>query len=110
MLPRARVVTTFHDFLIPYLFPDAPARVYVAYANEAIEARLWAGLNYRTDLERARALGEKVAQLVITQAKTDGRATKSTLRDISPAPFTSTTARSPPRRTRSPSRWRAAPK
>jgi hypothetical protein len=63
--------------LIPYLFPDAPARVYVAYANEAIKARLWAGLNYRTDLERTRALGEKVAQLVITQAKTDGRATNT---------------------------------
>ena len=63
--------------MIPYLFPDAPSRVYLAAANEALKARLWAGLNYRTDLERARALGEKVAALVIQQAKTDGRATNT---------------------------------
>jgi membrane-associated phospholipid phosphatase len=63
--------------LIPYLFPDAPASVYVQAANESVKARQWAGLNYRSDVERARALGEKVAQLVIAQAKSDGRATNT---------------------------------
>ena len=65
------------QILIPYLFSGAPAALYVRAANDAVAARLWAGLNYRSDLERARLLGEEVAQLVINQAKTDGRATNT---------------------------------
>jgi hypothetical protein len=65
------------QILIPYLFPDAPAGIYVKAASEATNARLWAGLNYRSDVERARALGQKVARLVIDQAKQDGRATNT---------------------------------
>ena len=63
--------------LIPYLFPDAPASLYVKAANEAVGTRLSAGLNYRSDVERARALGQKIAALVIDQAKADGRATNT---------------------------------
>jgi membrane-associated phospholipid phosphatase len=53
-------------------------------ANEALRARMIAGLNYRSDLQRARALGHKVAQLAIARAATDG----ATNTGFSEGPFT----------------------
>lgn len=63
------------ETILPYLFPDAPASQYHKAATEAINARLYAGLNYSSDLQGARLLGQKVAQIVIAKAVTDGRAT-----------------------------------
>lgn len=65
------------ETLIPYLFLDAPASVYHKAATDAINSRLSAGLSYRSDLDRARGVGQAVAQLVIQQAKDDGRATNT---------------------------------
>jgi membrane-associated phospholipid phosphatase len=61
------------ETLLPYLFPEAPKSLYVQAATEAVSSRLSAGLNYRTDVQRARLLGQKVAQAVIEHEKTDGR-------------------------------------
>jgi membrane-associated phospholipid phosphatase len=65
------------ETLLPYLFPDAPKAQYTAMATEAVNSRVWAGLNYPSDVTTSRTLGQKVAQLVITQAATDGRATST---------------------------------
>ena len=58
--------------VLAYLFPNEPPQTFVALANEALRARMIAGLNYRSDLQRARALGHKVAGLAIARAATDG--------------------------------------
>jgi glycosyltransferase involved in cell wall biosynthesis len=52
MLPRARVVTTFHDFLVPYLFPKAgPARLAMnRLLARSSHAAIFTGLG---DLEQA---------------------------------------------------------
>jgi membrane-associated phospholipid phosphatase len=63
------------ETILPYFFPDAPAADFHRMATEAVNSRLWAGLNYSTDVQRARLLGQKVAQAVIAHAQTDGRAT-----------------------------------
>jgi hypothetical protein len=73
------------EILIPYLFPDAPVAIYRQAANEAVASRLWAGLNYRSDVEQGRLLGQKVARLVIDQQKTDGRATNTGFPNVKPA-------------------------
>jgi PAP2 superfamily len=61
------------ETLLPYLFPEAPKAVYEQAGAEAVSSRLSAGLNYRTDVQRARLLGRNVARTVIEHAKTDGR-------------------------------------
>src|SRR5207247_10112959 len=43
--------------VLAYLFPNEPPQTFVALANQALSARMIAGLNYRSDLQRARALG-----------------------------------------------------
>lgn len=73
--PAEIAVAGAAETILPYLFPDAPASLYHKAASEAANGRLWAGLNYSTDVQRARLLGQKVAQVVIAKAVTDGRAT-----------------------------------
>ncbi len=73
------------ETILPYLFPDAPASAYHKAATEAANARLWAGLNYSSDVQRARLLGQKVAQVVIAKAQSDGRATKTAFPRPKPA-------------------------
>jgi membrane-associated phospholipid phosphatase len=63
------------ETILPYLFPDAPASLYHQAATEAANSRMWAGLSYSSDVQRARLLGQKVAKVVIAKAQTDGRAT-----------------------------------
>lgn len=61
--------------LLAYLFPEQSPRAFAALADEATATRLWAGANYRSDVVRARALGQRVADIVISRrAQTDGSA------------------------------------
>ena len=73
--PEEAAMAGAAETLLAYLFLDAPPALYHAAALDAINARVWGGLNYRSDVTRARALGQQVAQLVIAQAKDDGRLT-----------------------------------
>ena len=57
--------------LLHSLFPGEPQRTFTAFANEAVGSRLSAGVNYRSDVQNARALGQKVADAVIARAKAD---------------------------------------
>jgi membrane-associated phospholipid phosphatase len=44
----------------------------LALANEASEARIWAGIHYRFDIETGQDLGRKVAEKVLGRALADG--------------------------------------
>ncbi len=70
--PYDAAVAGAAETILPYLFPGEPRRTFVATADEAVNARLAAGLNYRSDLQQARALGQKVATLVIARGEADG--------------------------------------
>jgi hypothetical protein len=64
--------------LLNYLFPAATATVhdqkltFDALANEAALSRLWAGTNYRSDLEAGLRMGQNVAWLAIARGESDG--------------------------------------
>lgn len=58
--------------LLTYLFPQEPPQTFKAMADEAVNSRLWAGANYRSDVRRARRLGHAVAELVIARGEADG--------------------------------------
>src|SRR5262249_46890872 len=62
------------ETILPYLFPDAPRVTFQQLASEAVGSRLWAGLNYRSDVERARQLGRRVAELAMAHGESDGHA------------------------------------
>jgi len=57
--------------VLSYCYPAA-AEELAALAAEQIESRLWAGTNYRSDLEAGEALGAAVAEQVIGFCRTDG--------------------------------------
>jgi hypothetical protein len=50
--------------------PDAPALA--ALANQAGEARIWAGVHFRSDVTAGLALGRAVGQRVVQRAQQDG--------------------------------------
>ncbi|MFN2525672.1 MAG: phosphatase PAP2 family protein [Actinomycetota bacterium] len=58
--------------VLTYLFPNEPPRTFEQLATQAVESRLYAGVNYRSDVLRGRALGRKVAELFIARGATDG--------------------------------------
>jgi membrane-associated phospholipid phosphatase len=60
------------ETVLAFLFPGEPKRTFTLEANEAINTRLLAGLNYRSDVQNARILGQKVASLEIARDKADG--------------------------------------
>lgn len=70
--PEQVVLAGTAERMLAYLFPDEPEATFTELATEAIESRLWAGVNYRTDVSRARRLGHKVAEVFIASGETDG--------------------------------------
>ena len=69
--PEAAIAGAAEDILA-YLFPNEPRSTFRSLASEAVQSRLWAGANYRTDVTRARELGRKIARLVIARGESDG--------------------------------------
>ena len=57
--------------LLTYLYPDE-ADFLESQVTEAGESRLWAGVNFRSDITAGEALGREVAQKIIAYAQTDG--------------------------------------
>lgn len=54
------------------LFPNEPAGRFVALAAEAAESRLWAGTNYRSDVENGLALGRAIGARAVERGRVDG--------------------------------------
>jgi len=70
--PPEAAIAGAAERILAYLFPNEPVRTFRALADEAVNSRLWAGANYRSDVTRARALGQRVAGQVLERAKVDG--------------------------------------
>jgi membrane-associated phospholipid phosphatase len=59
------------EIVLPYLFPQSAPQIERA-AEQAAASRLYAGANYRSDVEAARQLGRSIGALVVEKAKADG--------------------------------------
>ncbi|MFN2468594.1 MAG: hypothetical protein ABR521_10760 [Gaiellaceae bacterium] len=70
-VPPEAAIAGAAEKLLAYLFPAEPTRTFTALATQAVNSRLYAGTNYRGDLQSARALGQKVAAVVIAYARAD---------------------------------------
>lgn len=58
--------------VLAFVFPDASDDQFVGLAEEAALSRLWAGTNYRSDIEAGLELGRAIGQLAIEHAQADG--------------------------------------
>ena len=56
---------------LTFLFPNVNASKFTSLADEAVQSRLYAGVNYPSDVDAGRELGHKVADLAIEHAKHD---------------------------------------
>jgi PAP2 superfamily len=61
--------------ILAYLFPQEAPETFTQMADRATASRLWAGVNYRSDVVRGRRLGWRVAEQVIARAEADGHKT-----------------------------------
>ena len=66
------VVAGAAEVLLSYLFPDAPEGRFAGLAAAATESRLWAGVSFRSDVERGYELGRRVAAVAVERAESDG--------------------------------------
>ena len=67
---HAAVATAIAE-IMNYANPDA-AEAYRAMADEAMQARVLAGANYRSDIEAGQMIGKAVAEQIIATVKSDG--------------------------------------
>ena len=58
--------------VLAYLFPERPALRLDEAAEQVADSRVWAGANWRSDVEAGLELGRKVGDEVIAHAKADG--------------------------------------
>jgi hypothetical protein len=61
--------------ILAYLFPQEPADTFARLAMQAASSRMWAGVSYRSDVQRGRVLGQQVADVVIAYGEADGHKT-----------------------------------
>jgi membrane-associated phospholipid phosphatase len=58
--------------VLTYLFPEEPAERIAGQATEAAHSRLFAGANYRSDVEAGLALGRAVGERAVARGRSDG--------------------------------------
>ena len=58
--------------VLAHLFPERSRASFDEPAEEAADSRVWAGANFRSDVEAGLALGREVAEAVIARARSDG--------------------------------------
>ncbi|HVL94051.1 MAG TPA: phosphatase PAP2 family protein [Acidimicrobiales bacterium] len=58
--------------VLAYLFPERPALRLQELAEQVADSRVFAGANYRSDVEAGLELGRQVAEAVVAYAKADG--------------------------------------
>ena len=60
------------ESMLTYLFPDEPPSTFTAMADQATKSRLYAGVNFPSDVKQGRDLGHYVAAMVINYGEHDG--------------------------------------
>ena len=70
--PIQAAVAGAAERVLTHVFPNRSPVFFEDLGTEAVESRLWAGANYRSDVERARRLGQRVAAMAIERASSDG--------------------------------------
>ena len=65
------VIAGAAEEVLTYLFPSEDASTFDRVADEAVRSRLFAGVNYRSDLTRGRALGRDIGAAVVAYARAD---------------------------------------
>ena len=60
------------ESMLTYLFPDEPPSTFTAMADQATRSRLYAGVNFPSDVKQGRDLGHYVAAMVINYGEKDG--------------------------------------
>jgi membrane-associated phospholipid phosphatase len=58
--------------VLAYLFPAEPAEGLAKLADEASTSRIWAGANYRSDIDAGQALGKAIGARAIARGEADG--------------------------------------
>ena len=58
--------------ILSYLYPDEPPSTFTRLASQATRSRLLAGVSYRSDVVRGRAIGNLVGEAVVSYGETDG--------------------------------------
>jgi membrane-associated phospholipid phosphatase len=69
--PVQAVMAGTAERLLTYLNPEVSPSTFERLADDAVNSRLWAGVAYRSDVERGRELGHEVAQAVIDHVSSD---------------------------------------
>ena len=82
--PERVVIAGAAASMLTYLFPSEDSATFSRLARRAATTRLQAGVNYRSDVERALDLGESVAGLFIARGQSDG-STNSVVSNPRPA-------------------------
>jgi membrane-associated phospholipid phosphatase len=70
--PVQAVIAGAAERLLTHFFPDESPETFVDLARKATRSRLWAGVNYPSDVRAGRRLGHDVADAVIAYGETDG--------------------------------------
>lgn len=70
--PVQAVVAGAAEEILIYLFPNESTETFQSKARRAVRSRLWAGVNYPSDVSRGRDLGNQVAELFIEYGENDG--------------------------------------
>ena len=58
--------------VLTYLFPEEPAERIAGQATEAANSRMFAGANYRSDMEAGLALGRAIGERAVARGRSDG--------------------------------------
>jgi membrane-associated phospholipid phosphatase len=66
------VIAGAAENILSYIFVNVDPSRWTALAGEATQTRLYAGVNYKSDIDAGRDLGHQVAGAVITYAGSDG--------------------------------------
>jgi hypothetical protein len=71
-VPEQAAIAGAAEVVLQEVFPNQRPGTFEELATEAVESRLHAGVNYRSDVRRGRALGRAVANLYLVRAEADG--------------------------------------
>lgn len=70
--PPLAVLSGAAEAVLTYSFPNESPTTFKDLATEAVQSRVWAGVNYPSDVKRGRRMGREVGALFVARASGDG--------------------------------------